>query len=89
MKTPTSKDDARLMRLRSKAASRARKADDVAFREGERARVAAWRAGNREKCAPKNRRPAPPITIGPLSRSTARGRTTRATTSLGMACDTR
>jgi hypothetical protein len=49
MKTSTSKDDARLMRLRSKAASRARKADDVAFREGERARVAAWRAGNREK----------------------------------------
>ena len=49
MKTLTSKDDARLMRLRSKAASRARKADDVAFREGERARVAAWRAGNREK----------------------------------------
>ena len=49
MKTPTSKDDARLMRLRSKAASRARKAYDAAFREGERARVAAWRAGNREK----------------------------------------
>ena len=37
------------MRLRSKAASRARKVHDVAFREGERARVAAWRAGNREK----------------------------------------
>jgi hypothetical protein len=46
---PPSNDNARLKRLRSKAASRARKADDVEFRKNERARVAAWRAGNREK----------------------------------------
>lgn len=50
MKTTGYPDDgARLNRLRNKAASRARKADDIVFRQAERARAAAWRTNNRAK----------------------------------------
>jgi hypothetical protein len=49
-------DGVRLKRLASKRASRARKADDTAFRETERARVTAWRAANREKVRAQKQR---------------------------------
>ena len=89
MKTPTSKDDARLLRLRSKAAYRARSSTTTPSVKASAPESPHGAPTTPKRRAPKNRRRARPTTIGPSSRSTARDRIIPATTFSRTACDTR